>query len=267
MKYLTGLILILCAGVCLAAPFKKVIYVVFENKQYVDVMENEIMAKYASKGLSFNKMYAQGHPSQPNYIAMVAGSTLGVSGNGAYDLSDNHLGDLLEAKGLNWHMYAEGFPGNCHLGDNGKYKRKHNPFISFTNVSQNQERCKNITGLDSFNADWDSGRLANFNMIAPNSKNSGHDESIDFLANWFDRTFGARINNQALMKDVLFIITFDEDDGRGDNQIYTVMISQDIRPGSTNNDRHSHYSLLKMIEDNFQLGNLGRFDKTAPVIR
>ncbi len=43
----------------------------------------------------------------------------------------------------------------------------------------------------------------------------------------------------------------------------TALVGPSVKPGISNNTRYTHYDLLRTIEDNFQLGNLGREDAKA----
>ena len=66
---------------------------------------------------------------------------------------------------------------------------------------------------------------------------------------------------------MLFVLTWDESEiFSPKNQIYTVLIGKNIKPGSQSNQKLNHMSLLKMVEDELALGNLGREDATSPVI-
>ena len=249
--------------------FKNVIYIVFENKKFSTSIAQPIFKAFADRGVNFTQMMAETHPSQANYIAMVAGDLLGVGGDGNVNLDKSHLGDLLESKGMDWRIYAEDYPGNCFLGaTSGKYARKHVPFISFTNVQTSPQRCGKIVNFSGFQSDWSNHRIANFNMIVPNLDSDGHDTDINFAAQWFDKTFGQALNDSRLMEDTLFIVTFDESEGIfSTNQIYTALISPHLPQKISIKDKHNHYSILKFLEDEWQLGNLGRKDTSAAVIR
>ena len=251
-----------------AAHFKKVVYIIFENEDFEPVLKQPDFAKYAALGASFAQMMAETHPSQGNYIAMIAGSTCGVMTDRNYDLQQNHLGDLLEAKGLNWKAYAEAYPGNCFTEPvAGTFARKHVPFLSFLNVTRNPERCAKIVNASSFMDDFKNDRLPEFSMYIPDMNNDGHDTGLSFAGHWLTRTFGEILSHPELMKDVLFVITFDESNPRSrPNQIYTVLLGRQISRGFISHQKVNHIALLKMIEDEFGLGNLGRLDATAPVI-
>lgn len=132
---------------------KNVVLVIFENASYKSVMKDPYFKALSKKGVQLTNMFAETHPSQGNYIALVSGSVYGVRNDKNITLDERHLGDLLEEKGLNWKVYAEGFPGNCFLGNKGKYVRKHVPFISFKNIQDSPERCARIVNSAEFKAD------------------------------------------------------------------------------------------------------------------
>lgn len=115
---------------------KHVIVVVLENEDAADAYRQPFFVALAAKGASFQNFFALTHPSQPNYIGLTSGSLHGVDTNDPVDLNVRHLGDLLEAKGLEWKVYAEGYPGKCFRGahagmrSDGEYVRRHVPFLS-----------------------------------------------------------------------------------------------------------------------------------------
>jgi len=245
--------------------FKKVVWIVFENTNYVKALQQPDFKKLTQLGLLFTNLKAVTHPSQGNYIAMIAGSKLGVKNDDVVNLKESHVGDLLEKAGLRWKVYAEDFPGNCFTEkSSGKYYRKHVPFLSFLNVTQNSARCLNIENEKNFSRDFKDGTLAEFSMYIPNIKNDGHDTNIDFAGKWMMSTFGSMLLSPSSLGDVLFIVTFDESGNSPINQIYTVLIGANVNAGAVNNQTIGHPALLKLIEDEFGIGNLGREDATSP---
>jgi phospholipase C len=248
--------------------FKKVVIVVFENANYDRVMANNNIKKLNQYGVSFSHMMAETHPSQGNYIAMIAGSLLGVKNDKVIDLNESHLGDLLEKANMKWKVYAEDYPGNCFKEKHsGLYARRHVPFLSFLNVSTNGSRCLNIENEKNFLEDYKNGSLPEFSMYIPNVKNDGHDSNIDFSSNYILSKFGSILTNPSQMKDVLFIITYDESGASPVNQIYTAFFGANIKPATTNDQVVNHYSILRMIEEEFNIGNLGREDsKAMPIV-
>src|SRR6476469_7755118 len=59
----------------------KVVLIIFENKNADPVREESFFGRLAKEGADFRNFYALAHPSQPNYIALVSGSTDGVRGD------------------------------------------------------------------------------------------------------------------------------------------------------------------------------------------
>ena len=245
--------------------FKRVVTVVFENASYTEALSQAYFKSIANSGALFTQFFAETHPSQANYIAMIAGDTLGVWGDAPVNLNGNHIGNLLEAKGLTWKTYAEDLPSNCFLDKSqNKYARKHVPFLSFTNVQKFPNECAKVVEGAQFFIDQKANALPNYSLYIPNLNHDGHDTNADEASKWFSDAFNALLSDSQFMKDTLFVVTFDESDHyAGPNQIYTVLLGANITPGAIVDVKTSHYSILKMIEDQFLLGNLGRKDADA----
>lgn len=260
--------LLLAQNIENAGHFKKVVWLVFENTNYNKALAQTDFKNLTQNGVLFTNLRAEVHPSQGNYIAMIAGSTLGVSNDNVIDLKESHVGDLLEKFGMKWKTYAENYPGNCFKGkSSGDYYRKHVPFMSFANVSQDSARCLNIEDESNFLDDFSKGTLPEFSMYIPNIKNDGHDTGVDFAGKWLTKKFGSILANPSGLGDVLFIVTFDESGLLSPkNQIFTVLVGANIKTGFQNDQVLSHPALLKMIEDELGIGNLGREDSTSPRI-
>jgi hypothetical protein len=88
----------------------------------------------ASQGITLTNYLAIRHPSQPNYVAAVGGSTHGFTDDSfqRIDSSSQTIVDLLEAKGISWSEYQQdspysGFEGNYVNQQSGAndYVRKH----------------------------------------------------------------------------------------------------------------------------------------------
>jgi hypothetical protein len=77
-------------------------------------------------------------------------------------------------------------------------------------------------------------------------------DNLDGYAQW------ARTHNS------LLIVTFDEDSEDGGNHIATLLVGQQIRPGSYD-ERANHYTILRTIEDAYGLPALGEAAKAGPL--
>jgi hypothetical protein len=93
-------------------PFDRFFMMVLENKDYLDVIRDPYMGNsLASRGRLLANSYAIRHPSQPNYIAMVAGTTGGIYTDFTHNLTIPTIVDLLEEKNRTWQSYQENYPG------------------------------------------------------------------------------------------------------------------------------------------------------------
>jgi phosphatidylinositol-3-phosphatase len=250
-----------------AIPAFEHIYVVVMENREVDAIVGSSAAPYingliARYGLATN-YNAVTHPSQPNYFALFGGTTFGLTDNENHDLPARNLADQIEDRGLTWHVYAQNYPGGCSLdasaqggvdltGPAGVYTRKHEPAISFTDISRRPARCGRITGLAGF-----SPTTASFELTIPNMTNDMHDGTVaqgdDFL-----RSFVPRILEDPAFARSLLFITWDEgttNEGGG-GRVATLVISPSVPRGMRSDTSHTHYSLLRTIEEAWGLGCL-----------
>ena len=243
--------------------------VVLENTNYEDALRQPFLASLARRGALLTHLTAEAHPSQPNYIALISGSTFGVTSDGNVSLDQRHIGDLLEAKGLQWKVYAEGYPGNCFLGASaGAYVRKHTPFLSFKNVQNDQARCAKIVHASELASDVRDGRLPDYSLYVPDLQNDGHDTGVAFADRWLSATFGPLLQDPKFTQGLLFIVTFDEGKGFifGGNHVATILVGDTVKPGAVLDSNYDHYSLLRLVEDQLGLGSLGQGDAHATII-
>ena len=251
-----------------ALRVEHVVIVVLENTDYTAAIRQPFLARLIRDGASLSNFHAVAHPSQPNYIALTAGTLKGVDSNDPVTLPVRHIGDLIEARGLSWKAYAENYPGDCYLKeDSGQYVRKHLPFLSFQNIQNDQQRCRErIVNATELARDIANGQLPNYSFYVPNLKNDGHDTDVTFADRWLAHTFGPLLRDPRFTDKLLLVVTFDEADKDGTNHIYTSLWGANVRPGSTSTARYDHYSLLRTVEDVLGLGRLGTNDATASSI-
>jgi phospholipase C len=221
---------------------------------------NGLIAKY---GLATN-YFGVSHPSQPNYLALFSGSLQGVTDDNPHDISATNLADQLEAQGKTWSVFAQDYPGNCStsassngqgdgIGAAGTYARKHNPAISFTDISTNPARCARIENLASFDP-----AAADFEMIVPNQCNDMHSCPVA-TGDAFLQAFVPRITSSPAFAGSVLFITTDEgtSDVGGGGRVATVVVSPLVTAGLTVPANYDHYSLLRTIEDSWGLPCLG----------
>jgi hypothetical protein len=256
------------AAAAAVPAFSHIYLVVMENREYGAIVGsshapylNSLIRRY---GLA-TSYHAVTHPSEPNYLALFAGSTFGIRDDGVHNLGARNLADQLAAHGRSWHVYAQDLPSRCYLGTAarggvdlvgaaGWYARKHEPAVSFTDVSRNAVRCARVTHLAGF-----SPTAASFELIVPNMTNDMHDGTVA-QGDSFLRSFVPRITGSAAFASSLLLITWDEGSTAigGGGRVATIVVSPRVKAGFRSATSHSHYSLLRTIEDAWGLGCLDR---------
>ncbi len=246
---------------------KRIFMVILENTNAYEALAQPFLKKLAHEGALLDEYFGITHPSQPNYIALIAGDTMGVKGDANENLDGKMLIDLIEEKGLTWKSYNDGYPGNCFLEERSKkYVRKHQPFLSFKSVQSDPKKCSHIVSSNELEKDVASGKLAHFNLFIPDLNNDGHDTGAKYAERWLAKTFGNLLKNPAFIKDTLFIVTFDESNNIFSNRIYTSLFGQAIKSGYVSEKPYNHYSMLKTIESLLGLESLNRKDLDAALI-
>jgi len=254
------------ASVAGVPSFSHIYLIVMENHEYGSIVGSSqapyLNALIRHYGLATND-HAVSHPSLPNYLALFAGSTFGITDDGIHNLAAHNLADQLAAHGRGWRVYAQDLPSSCFtgsasrggvdlLGLAGWYVRKHEPAISFTDVSRSPTRCARITHLAGF-----SPTAASFELIVPNMTNDMHDGTIA-EGDAFLRGFVPRITGSTAFAQSLLLITWDEGTTSlgGGGHVATLVISPRVRAGFRSAISHTHYSLLRTVEDAWGLGCL-----------
>jgi len=241
--------------------------IVLENTDYNTAMADTYLGTtLTSKGRLLTNYLAIGHPSQPNYIAMVSGSTNGISNDTPKDVNAKNIVDLLEAKGVSWGAYDEDYTGSCNKATSlsgGLYYRKHNPLISFTDISGNPTRCANIKPATDLQTDITNKQVPSYVFFTPNMNDDGHDTDVSTASSWLNNFLEPLLANSYFDKTV-FLITFDENETQtAANQVYAVLVGGPVSKGTQDGTAYTHYSQLATVEKIFGLGNLGLGDVNA----
>ncbi len=327
--------------------FDRIIIVMFENQYRAYVMQDRFMKKLAAGGANMTNYFGAFHPSQTNYLASLAGEICSVTNDEPPQapLLQQTLVDLLEAAGVSWKAYMEGYPGDPWKAswknpdyspsdqplneypnndpDLARYFRKHNAFASFHTIQADEGRWNRIVSDAEFWKDvgGDECTLAEYSWFTPDIWNDGHylhnthvdtnprTQLVPQISAWLEYVFlgdidadnvqggaksgeanlGLNLNVDLLLTDpqsawkqssvpdrTLIVITFDEADYDaegydtnydGPNQIYTVLLGDMITPEISDPTPFNHYSLIKTIERNFGLSDLGKNDRAANWIR
>jgi hypothetical protein len=266
-----------------AAPFTVVITILLENHDYKEVVGNAADAPFINSlieryGLATNYIDSKVHPSLPNYLYLISGSTQGVTsdynaGSKPPFKADN-LGDQMTTAGIAWRSYSEDMGSACNLSDGFRYATRHDPFLYFDGVRNGPNGQCASTQVDykSFSADLAAGSYK-YMWITPNLFNDGHggplpipffdDPAKDLQTsdNWLAAELPAILESDVFKAGGVLFLTWDEAEGRNKDdkdQIPMIVVSPRLKSkGRTLDVATSHASYLATVEDIFGLPRLG----------
>ena len=180
---------------------------------------------------------AVAHPSLPNYLAIAAGSTFGVTDDAdpaGHPIPGPSVFDGAIAAGRSAKTYAEAMPRPCVQQPAGRYAVKHNAWAYFADPAPhgNCQRFDVPAGTPtsgSLRSDIDAGALPTVGALIPDLCHDGHDCSLgtadDWLRQWLPVVMAGpdyRAGNLAI------VVTFDEDDNSGPNTVLTTVIAPNV---------------------------------------
>ncbi|KAI9304565.1 phosphoesterase [Cunninghamella echinulata] len=274
----TSLLLSTVSAIVPGKHFDRIVTIVMSDANYDDAFKDPYFSSLAKKhnGITLTNYGALAQPSQPNYVGMISGSVKGVHLDFDSNISNRKsVVDLLEDKNISWKTYQESYPddGKCHtdssIGD--YYVRKHNPFMSFTNISGNTKRCvSHIVPLSQLDKDIANDQVPQYVFITPNMINDSRDSDVTKASQWFREYIELRLKEPAFTKNTLFVLTWDKQETviSLDNHVLTVLFGPMVnRYALTDSVNYDHYSILKTVQDNWDLPSLGQNDvEAAPFV-
>src|SRR3989440_9705187 len=158
--------------------FDQLVVVLMENKNLDEVYGPATYMTGLADLYSFSEGWASiTNPSQPNYIAILGGSTFGVSGDGNHpNLNHPTMVDIIETSGHTWKAIAEGSGSGCSINPNRG--EDHFPFLSYTTITGNSARCANLISGDSNTVIAQLNAGVNFIWFTPTDNHNMHDNSV-----------------------------------------------------------------------------------------
>jgi phosphatidylinositol-3-phosphatase len=228
-----------------------VVVVVFENEERGSVVgsaDAPTINALANRYAEATQYHAVAHPSLPNYLALISGSTHGVTDDCTTCAQRGPtIGSQLTKAGVSWGAYAEGYPSSS------RFAKKHVPFLYFPGGA------KDVHPLTALNP----SRLPAFSFVVPDLCHDMHDCSISTGDRWlahFIRPF------LKLKRTVVFVV-FDEGTSEigGGGEVPLIAAGTSVRRHSRTAQEADHYSLLRTIEDALGVPALGNAARTAPL--
>ncbi|KAG0083666.1 hypothetical protein BGZ92_010568 [Podila epicladia] len=244
------------------------IFIVFlENTDYAKAATDAALTAFIPQGVLLDQYSAVTHPSEPNYVAASGGDYWGLNDDDFHTIPSNYttIVDLLETKGLSWRAYQEDAPSACFTGfqNEGLYFRKHNPFIIYDSIAKNATRCANVVPATQLQTDLAAGKMPNYSFYTPNMINDGHNTTVADASKWLTSFLPPLLENKTFNNNTLVVVTFDETENYSiQNRVLTILLGDVVASikNTTDSTYYTHYSLLSTVENNWDLGNLGRQD-------
>jgi phospholipase C len=262
-----------CSGLTAATPNPapqwtgSVFTIVMENKSRGDIIGNKsapfINQLVAQGALAAGYHDAYVHPSEPNYIWMVAGENFGVLDDSdpvkhPIDAS-GHIADQLELAGLSWKTYQESMGEPCGLTSHGRYAAKHNPFVYFDDINgwdgkafQPSARCnEHVVDYSQLDVDIAAHDVPKYVFITPNLDDDMHDGSVAQGDQWLSREVPKIMATDAYKNGGVIFLLWDEGSGTlgaGDDPPF-IAISPNAHAGMTSKVDYDTSSFLMTVEN------------------
>jgi phospholipase C len=188
--------------------YDHIVVIVEENKGYKTVLDRGYAPNISRLAKTYGmatQMYAEVHPSEANYVALLGGDTFGIHDDDAWYCVPNstqafckgsdaagfpahlidgpNLASQLKAKGLAWRAYLQNLPAPGSLAivspesasdPAALYAAKHTGFTNFATVHADADLPAELVGFDALTRDLRSGDVPAFSLIVPNQCNEMH---------------------------------------------------------------------------------------------
>jgi phosphatidylinositol-3-phosphatase len=279
--------------------YQHIFVIMLENHSFDETFNNPatpaINALANKYGLATNYFGAT-HPSEPNYVASIAGSFFGIQDDASYTthtITSPSVADQLDAKNLTWKTYQQalpfaGFTGTTFPSSSiALYASKHNPFINFATVQSNPSLLDRMVPDTQLEADLATGDVPNFGYIVPDQCHDMHGigggvcsdpTSLFSSADAYVNATVTALTHAEFWDhgNNAIVVTWDEDDfsatnlgccdaNPGGGHVETIVITNHGPRHTTDSTAFNHYSLLATIQKAFGLGCLNNTCDTANV--
>jgi phospholipase C len=257
------------------STYQHVVWIVLENHSYDDLIgaagshaatTSPYLNSLARRcGLATNA-WAITHPSLPNYLAQLTGSTGGVRTDctpAQCPQRRRTLLDQVHRNGGRWRVLAESMPAACDRSDSTAYVARHNVATYFASLSSacrswdlpmgsaTSGRLVNLVG---------TGRLPTFLLVVPNQCHNTHDCPIGDGDRWLSQVVPLITSGPDYQagRTALFI-TWDEGSGGYGGEhcaatrsrschIATLVVTPSTPAGTRGAHRYDPYALLETTE-------------------
>jgi hypothetical protein len=250
--------------------------IIFENHSAQEVLRPsvptffDLSEKYGSADAYVTNL----HPSLLNYMVMTSGDHQGIGNSAGPDQNatddPNNLGEQLDAAGIKWRAYMEDMGEPCKLTSSGDYVVNHNPFVYYTTLTDDVERCKDrvVDFEQNFDADLAAGDYR-YMWVTPNQCNNMHNCAPDVADAWLKEVTTKIMASPGYKNGGALFIMFDEGSVRilnAEADLATIVVSDRlVEPAYVTDTRFDHRSYLATIEDIFQMPRLPTTKDATPM--
>jgi phospholipase C len=183
------------------------------------------------------------------------------------------IADLLDAKEVPWNYYVDVLPNPYGDFSGGVW----NGFRAISKIFHGPDWKKNISSPNTnIFSDLSSGKLANVSWVIPTLYDSDHPASGCNGGPWWVTKVVNAIGTSQYWDSTAIVLVWDDWGGWYDNvppkytnpstlgfRVPMIVISPWAKPGYIAHTQYDDGSILKFIEQTFDLGSLGTIDKTA----
>lgn len=241
--------------------YSHIVVLIEENHSYEQIIGNPAapyINSLARQGALFTRSFGITYPSEPNYLALFAGSTFGLTTDSCpHTFAAANLGSELAAAGLSYSSYSEAMPSQGYEGCfKGEYARKHNPTPDFSNLPHSANKT-----FAEFPSSYDS--LPTVSFVDPDLIDDMHSASIAMGDTWLKNNISGYVT-WAMTHNSLLILTWDTDNKAAGNHIATIFVGQHITPGQYG-ETINHYNVLRTIEQAYGLPYAGASANASPI--
>jgi hypothetical protein len=256
----------------------KVLVVIEENHSLAQMRAGmPFLARKSRKYGYATHWKALRHPSEPNYLAIVGGSTFGVTDDETPQVNASKVGaarsvfEQARSAGRTAGTYADSMPGHCYAHDapdrsvgRPLYAVRHNPWVYF---ARDRSACSaHDVNLAGFRRAARHNALPNVGLLIPNVLHDAHDGTLRAADTWLRKRLTPVLHSRDFKRGrLVVVVTADEDDRHAGNTVLTSVLTPRLHHKVVNTPL-THYSLTRFIAQVLHQTPLGN-GRTAPDMR
>jgi len=230
-----------------------------------------------------NYYFAVASGSLPDYVALTDANITSVNSScNAPSLGcstdANNIIDRVEASGRTWRAYMEDYSGGCSgTGTSSFYVAIHNPFIFYSDITNNSARCARIVSANPGHSGSPDSQLisdlsstttaSNYMWLTPNNCDNMHGECATATGDsYLSQLIPAILNSKVFQSQrATIFLVFDEPTycPYGQCPVPAIWAGPATKFAYSSNTQYTHYSLLATLENVWTLQPLNSFDGAA----